>query len=44
MNELINDEAVCRTAPATWGLLNTLELYVLENLGKETKILFEKSE
>ena len=33
MNELINDEAVCRTAPATPGLLK---------IGKESNIMFLK--
>ena len=34
MNELISDEAVCRTAPATPGLLNTAFKYFLQQ--KET--------
>ena len=33
MNELINDEAVCRTAPATPGLLINLSYeYILSKL------------
>ena len=29
MNDLINDEAVCRTAPATPGLSKTSRLFLL---------------
>ena len=29
MNELINNEGVCRTAPATPGLLNTVTVFHL---------------
>ena len=38
MNELINDEAVCRTAPATPGLLKIItEIKIILNFFEITK-------
>ena len=43
INQLMNYGGVCRTAPATQGLLITLGLLVFEKLTFKIKLLFDSS-